>query len=132
MINVFYALRENSSPEMVGHEKTIQSPRELNQLLDNYPWEAEIEYTRALGEGGGFYFLLGDEKEAFASFQLIPVEIKRGLLDLNVVAKKGFLGIFGRQSVNVSFDEVSLPEAKEKIRELFDYSVDALYRRYKK
>jgi len=85
-----------------------------------------------LGEGGGFFFTSGDMDGKFASYQFTPVEIDRGLLELQVVSKSGFIGIFGRKSVTMDFELVSISEAKQKIKELFENTIDSLYQKYRR
>lgn len=116
--------------ELVNHEADVTSHRQLCELIDAYPWASELALTEEHGEGGGFYFLLGDYAGSYASYQFVPVELDKGLLDFEVVAKPGFLKIFGRQSATKHFDSVSIAEAKVKIKELFDFPVAILYQRY--
>ncbi|EJG0664862.1 hypothetical protein C4G29_RS22640 [Vibrio parahaemolyticus] len=131
LVKVFYQHREGGT-ELVDHEKELKFHREACETIDNYPWQKELELFEELGEGGGFFFLLGDMDGRFASYQFTPVESDRGLLDLEVVSKLGFIGIFGRKSVSVDFKLVSIPEAKHQIKELFEYSIDSLYQKYRK
>ncbi|EGQ7821176.1 hypothetical protein ACVW8L_004544 [Vibrio parahaemolyticus] len=131
LVKVFYQHREGGT-ELVDHEKELKFHREACETIDNYPWQKELELFEELGEGGGFFFLLGDMDGKFASYQFTPVESDRGLLDLEVVSKLGFIGIFGRKSVSVDFKLVSIPEAKHQIKELFEYSIDSLYQKYRK
>lgn len=76
--------------------------------------------------------MLGDMDGKYASYQFSPVESDRGLLGLEVVSNPGFIGIFGRKSVSVDFKLVSISEAKHHIKELFEYSIDSLYKKYRK
>ncbi|KKC99588.1 hypothetical protein [Photobacterium halotolerans] len=131
LVKVFYQQRENGT-ELVNHERDLKFHREACETIDNYPWEKELELFEELGEGGGFFFTLGDMDGKFASYQFTPVESDRGSLDLQVVSKPGFIGIFGRKSVSVDFKLVSIPEAKQHIKELFEYSIDSLYQKYRK
>ncbi|HAS8178430.1 TPA: hypothetical protein I7671_21645 [Vibrio vulnificus] len=131
LVKVFYQHREGGT-ELVDHEKELKFHREACETIDNYPWQKELELFEELGEGGGFFFLLGDMDGKFASYQFTPAESDRGLLDLEVVSKLGFIGIFGRKSVSVDFKLVSIPEAKHQIKELFEYSIDSLYQKYRK
>ncbi|MEL6117946.1 hypothetical protein P0Y67_22395 [Photobacterium sp. SP02] len=131
LVKVFYQQRENGT-ELVNHERDLKFHREACETIDNYPWEKELELFEELGEGGGFFFMLGGMDGKFASYQFTPVESDRGLLDLQVVSKPGFIGIFGRKSVSVDFKFVSIPEAKQHIKELFEYSIDSLYQKYRK
>lgn len=62
----------------------------------------------------------------------MPIEVDNGFLELSIIAKKGFLGIIGRKSVTKTVDEVTLAEAKTYVKQLFDYSIDDLYLKYKK
>ncbi|MEI8592891.1 hypothetical protein [Photobacterium sp. Hal280] len=131
LIKVFYQHRENGT-ELVNHERDLKSHREACETIDNYPWEKELKLFEEFGEGGGFFFMLGDMDGKFASYQFTPVESDRGMLDLQVVSKPGFIGIFGRKSVSVDFKFVSIPEAKHQIKELFEFSIDSLYQKYRK
>ena len=130
-VKVFYQHRENGA-ELVNHERDLESHREACEIIDNYPWAKELKLLEELGEGGGFFFTSGDMDGKFASYQFTPVEIDRGLLELQVVSKPGFIGIFGRKSVTVDFDLVSISEAKQKIKELFEYTIDSLYQKYRR
>lgn len=96
------------------------------------PWASEIALTEELGEGGGLFFSRSGENGAQVSLQLVPIEVDKGFLELNIIAKKGFLGIVGRKSVSKTVDEVSLAEAKTYVKQLFDYSIDDLYHTHKK
>ncbi len=131
LIKAHYQHREGGT-ELVDHQRDINLHREACEIIDNYPWVKELELFEELDEGGGLLFVLGDYNSKFASYQFIPVEKDAGLLDLEIVIKPGFLNIFGRNSVSVSFDLVSIPEAKQHIKELFNYSIDSLYNKHKK
>lgn len=131
LVKAFFQHREDGT-ELVEHEVDIKFHREACEIIDNFPWVTELELTEQLGEGGGFFFLLGDFDGKYAGYQYTPTEERGGLLDLEVVYKPSFLNIFGRGSLSVSFDYVSTEEAKQKIKELFEYSIDSLYKKYKK
>ncbi|MEF1210572.1 hypothetical protein REH77_00180 [Vibrio alginolyticus] len=131
MVKVYFQYREGGT-ELVDHERDLKSHREACEIIDDYPWVEELELFEQLGEGGGFFFILGDLDAEYASYQFTPVEADRGLLDLDVVSRPGFLNIFGRKSASVDFKLVSIPEAKHHIKELFEYAVDSLYKRHKK
>ncbi|SJN59769.1 hypothetical protein VR7878_03666 [Vibrio ruber DSM 16370] len=131
IVKVFYQHREGGT-ELIDHERTLKSHCEACEIIDNYPWAQELALFETLGEGGGFFFLLGDAEGQYASYQFTPVETDRGFLDLDVVYQRGVMRIFGRKSVLVDFELVSIAEAKHHIKELFEYSVDGLYNKYKK
>ena len=131
MIHVSYS-HHALGTELVHYEKSAKSHSDACRLIDSYPWLPELELTEKLGEGGGLYFLLGSEKEKYASYQLVPMGPDEGFLLLDIVANRGFLGVFGRKSVSENFDLVTISEAKLKLKELFDYSVDKLYEKYAK
>lgn len=122
--------RRTDGTELVNYDKTVKSHKELCELIDDYPWASEQALAEELGEGGGFYFLLGDYKNAYASYQLVPMEVDKGLLELEVVIKPGFLNVFGRKAITKHFDIVSTSEAKAKLKDLFDHSIEHLYKRY--
>ena len=82
------------------------------------------------GVGGGLYFSLGDDN-VYACYQFVPVDINSGILSLDVVLKPGFLNIFGRKSASKYFNIVSIPEAKSKLKDLFDHTVESLYEKHK-
>nr|CAA6813682.1 MAG: Unknown protein [uncultured Thiotrichaceae bacterium] len=130
LVKVFYQHRVDGT-ELVNHEKEVKLHRDLCEIIDSYPWIKELELTEQLGEGGGFYFLVGDKDGQHASYQFTPMESDGGLLDLDIVMKPGFLNMLGRKAVSKHFGEVSTAEAKQKLKELFDYPVDVLYERYK-
>ncbi|MDX1319110.1 MAG: hypothetical protein R3207_02975 [Oceanospirillum sp.] len=125
---VDYSLREGGD-ELVNKHQELKSFIDACQVIDDYPWAAEYLLSEKLGEGGGFYFFR-DEGDKHASFQLTPIEADRAFLDMDVVQKSGFLGMFGRKSVHKDFETVSIPEAKALIKDLFDHTVDSLYRKY--
>lgn len=129
LVKVAYQHREDGT-ELVNYEKTLKSHDEACEVIDNYPWAKELALFEELGEGGGFFFSLGQLDDRYASFQFTPVEQDQGLLDLEVVSKPGFLNLFGRQSVSKSFDLVSITEAKQHLKALFEYSVESLYEKY--
>lgn len=131
MIEAFYSHR-GDGPELVEHRQVLKGISEARELIDRYPWSSEVALTEELGEGGGLYFLRTGEDGTQASLQLVPIESDKGFLDLSIVAKKGFLGMVGRKSVSITLDEVSISEAKTYIKQLFDFSIDDLYRKYKK
>jgi len=131
VVKVFYQHREGGT-ELVNHERELKSHREACETIDSYPWEKELALFEESGEGGGFLFLLGDMDGKYASYQFTPVENDKGLLGLEVVSKRGFIGIFGRESASVDFNLVSISEAKNHIKELFEYSIDLLYQKYRK
>lgn len=58
LVNVFYQQREEGT-DLVNHELDIKFYREACEVIDNYPWEKELELTCELGEGGGFFFYVG-------------------------------------------------------------------------
>jgi len=130
MVKASYSQRSDGE-EIVHHEKTLRLHREACEIIDNYPWETELKLGEETGEGGGFYFLLGDENGKHASYQFVPMDIDKGWLMLEVVLKKGTLGIFGKQTATVDFDAVTTFEAKDKIKDLFNHTVESLYAKYK-
>ncbi|MCG7497846.1 hypothetical protein MHO82_13330 [Vibrio sp. Of7-15] len=130
-VKAYYQHRVDG-PELVNHEKEVKLHRELCDIIDNYPWVRESELFEELGEGGGFFFILGDEDSKYATYQFTPMGYDEGLLDLDIVVKPGFLNIFNRKAVSKSFDVVSIPEAKRHLKEFFDHSVDSLYKKYKR
>lgn len=130
LVKVYFQHREGGV-ELVEHERDLKSHRQACEIIDKYPWAEELKLFEELGEGGGFFFVAGDLNGQYASFQFAPMEKDDGLLDLKVVYKKGFLGIFGRKSVSVDFKLVSIAKAKQHLKELFDYPIESLYRKYK-
>lgn len=130
MIEVSYTHRIDST-ELIEHKKSLRLHREACEIIDNYPWETELKLSDETGEGGGFYFWIGDPDGKHASFQYVPVEVDKGFLMLDIVVKKGTLGLFGKKSASVDFDAVTTVEAKDKIKELFNHNVDSLYDKYK-
>ena len=131
IVKVYYQHREGGT-ELVDHERDLKLHREACEIIDNYPWAKELELFEELGVGGGFFFALGDMDVKFASYQFVPAEMDEGFLLLQVLSKPGIIWFFGRKSVTVNFGLVSIAEAKRKIKELFDYSVDSLYEKYRK
>lgn len=131
MIEVFYTHRAGGQ-ELVEHRRVLKGMSDARELIDQYPWASEIALTEELGEGGGLYFSRRGENGAQVSLQLVPIEVDKGFLELSIVTKKGFLGVFGRKSVTKAFDELTLAEAKTYVKQLFDYSIDDLYHKYKK
>ncbi len=129
LVKVAYQHREDGT-ELVNHEKTLKSHHEACEIIDNYPWAKELALFEELGEGGGFFFSLGQLGNKYVSFQFTPVEQNQGLLDLEIVRSPGFLNIFGRKSVSKSFNVVSVTEAKLHLKSLFEHSVESLYEKY--
>lgn len=131
MVKASYSHRTDGA-ELVHHNKEVRRHREACDIIDNYPWEAEFKLSEETGEGGGFHFVLGDLNDKHASYQFVPVDLNKGFLMLEVVLKKGTLGIFGKKTVSVDFDAVSASEAKDKLKDLFSHTVESLYEKYKK
>jgi len=130
LVKVTYDHRVDGE-ELIAHEKVVQSHKELCAIIDAYPWASEMELFEKYGVGGGFHFLLGDDK-IYACYQFVPVNIDAGVLDFDLVLEPGFLKLFGRKAVSKHFDIVSIAEAKAKIKELFDYSIASLYQKHKR
>lgn len=131
MVKVYYQCREKGT-ELVNHERELAFYREAYEVIDNYPWAEELAFFEELGEGGGFLFVLGDLDDKYASYQLIPSDVDRGVLLLDVVCEKGVMSFLGRKSISVDFDLVSISEAKRYIKELFEGSIESLYEKHKK
>ncbi|GGE56672.1 hypothetical protein GCM10007421_34070 [Halopseudomonas oceani] len=131
MVKVYYQCREKGT-ELVNHERELAFYREAYEVIDNYLWAEELAFFEELGEGGGFLFVLGDLDDKYASYQLIPSDVDRGVLLLDVVCKKGVMSFLGRKSISVDFDLVSISEAKRYIKELFEGSIESLYEKHKK
>ncbi|GAL03476.1 hypothetical protein ACFFLZ_14055 [Photobacterium aphoticum] len=129
VVTVYYQHRTDGT-ELVDHEKVVTSHEALCDIIDRYPWAEEVVLTEKWGEGGGLFFLLGDIKRRYASFQLVPTDIDSGLLSVDIVQKPGFLGTFGRKSVTAQFDVVSITDAKVTLQQLFDFSIEGLYEKY--
>ena len=130
MVEVSYTHRTTGT-ELVEQRKTVRLHREACEIIDSYPWEAEQKISEETGEGGGLFFWIGDTKDKHASFQFTPIDKDKGWLMLEVVVKKGALGIFGKKAVTVDFDEATISEAKAKIKALFSQTVESLYDQYK-
>ncbi|MCC4798202.1 hypothetical protein BCT30_00620 [Enterovibrio norvegicus] len=131
MVNVFYSFRGEHS-EMQHVEVQTSHYHDAIDLIDKYPWREEVALFEEHGEGGGLFFTVGDEDDKYACFQLVPTEPDKGLLCFWLVLDKGFLGIFGKKTINTPFEEVSISEAKSKIKPLFNYSIEQLYECHKK
>jgi len=131
VIEVFYTQRDEG-PELVEHRQVLRGFGDARAVIDRYPWSSEVAHTEELGEGGGLYFLRTGENGAQASLQLVPLEADKGFLDLSIVARKGFLGMVGRKSVSVTVDEVTISDAKNYVKQLFDFSIYDLYKKHKK
>lgn len=130
-VKVYYQYRDGGT-ELINYEKELQSYREAWDVIYYYPWDKELELFEALGEGGGFFFILGDEGGKCASYQLTPIENNSGLLTLDVVSKPATFGLFGGKSASLDFELVSIPEAKNHIKALFECSIDSFYEKYRK
>ncbi|WP_414932895.1 hypothetical protein [Vibrio europaeus] len=128
IVKVVYDHRVDGQ-ELVIHEKILRQYREVDALIDSYPWKSELRLSEKLGVGGGFHFIHGDEK-IYACYQFVPVELDKGFLFLDIVLAPGWLNILGRKALSKDFDTVSTSEAKMKIKELFDYSIASLYDKY--
>ena len=130
MVEAFYSHRVGGT-ELVEHHRVLKGAADARELIDQYPWASEITLTDELGEGGGLFFSHKGENGAQASFQLVPIDVNKGFLEVSIIAKKGLLGMIGRQSVTKAFDEVTLAEAKTYVKQLFDYSIEDLYLKYR-
>ncbi|OAN17988.1 hypothetical protein A3K86_03455 [Photobacterium jeanii] len=130
-VKVYYQHRDGGD-ELVNFEREVKSHRELCEIFDNYPWESELILSEQHGEGGGFFIVLGDEDDVYASYQFVPMELHNGLLDIDIVAKPGFMRLLGRKSFSTGLETVTLKDAKYKLKELFEHSVESLYRKYTK
>lgn len=129
LVKVVYDHREGGE-EFITHEKEVRLHRELCEIIDAYPWAEEMEAFDKYGVGGGLYFALGDDS-VYACYQFVPVDINAGILSLDVVLKPGFLNMFGRKSASQYFNIVSIPEAKSKLKDLFDHTIESLYEKHK-
>ncbi len=130
IVRVVYEHRVDGE-DLITHEKEVKLYRELCEVIDAYPWAAELDGFDKYGVGGGFHFLLGDDY-IYACYQYVPVDLNSGILNLDIVLKAGFLDIFGRKSVSKDFDVVSIPAAKVKLKELFEHTVESLYEKHKR
>ena len=131
MVDAHYQHRTGSSPELVLFSRKNISYKTACDIIDRYPWASELELSDRYGEGGGFYFVAGAPEGIHAAYQFTPVDADRGLLNLELVLKKGWLGMIGRRAKSIDFDAVSTSMAKQKIRELFTDSPEALYEKYR-
>ncbi|MDN3611388.1 hypothetical protein ACFFUP_17880 [Vibrio ostreicida] len=122
-------LDDNQIKSCVDH---ITRYSDACDIIDQYPWTQEVDRFGESGESGGLYFILGDEKTKFASFLISPTEYKAGYLDIEIVAKRHFLNIFGFHSAQASLDSVKIPEIKRRLKDLFDCSIEELYKKYRK
>lgn len=77
MVEVHYS-HQNDGTELVHYEKNIKLHHEACEIIDNYPWEANFKISEEIGEGGGLYFLLGDENGKHASYQFVPMDKDKG------------------------------------------------------
>ncbi|WP_336932283.1 hypothetical protein [Vibrio cholerae] len=130
VVRVVYDHRVDGE-DLITHEKEVRLHRELCEIMDAYPWAAEIDGFEKYGVGGCFHFLLGKDN-VYACYQYVPVDVHSGILNLDIVMKPGFLNIFGRKSVSKDFDIVSIPEVKAAVKELFEHTVESLYEKYRR
>lgn len=131
MIEVSYSHNKDGTGELVEKTTQVTTYQELCDLIDAYPWDTEIALFEKSGVGGGITVVSGDVKQQCASYLLIPVETGKALLNLDILLKPGFLAIFGRKATSTDFGEVTVEEAKIKLKELFDHSIASLYQKYK-
>lgn len=131
LVNAFYQIREDGT-KLVNYQRVLNFHSEICEVIANYPWERELKLSIELKEGSGLVFSIGDMDGIHASYEFTPVEVDKGVLSLDVVLKPGFLGIFGRKKVSVDFDVVSIAEAKQHIKQLFEYSIESIYQKYRK
>lgn len=130
VIRASYSYRDGQG-DVTGDTEQLGSYRELEALFARYPWEVEAEPLGDDEAGGGLFFRTGDTAR-FASYQFVPLERDRGWLDFEVVARPGWIKLFGRRAAHVDFGIVSIAEAQHRIRELFDYGIDALYDKHRR
>lgn len=114
MVNVFYFVR-GEHPEMQHVEVQTTSYRDAAALIDRYPWRKEVMLFEENGEGGGLFFIAGDEGGKHAYFQLIPIEPDKGLLCFWLVLEKGFLGIFGKKRSIRRMKKCRFPKRNRKL-----------------
>lgn len=117
--------------ELVTHEKKLNLHRELCELIDSYPWKSEMELFEEYGVGGGFQFILGGE-DVYARYDFTPIDMDSVELDFYLVLKTGFLGFFGRKSILKQYGIIPVSESKEKMKDLFERSIESLYQKHKK
>lgn len=130
MVQILYS-HHTDMREFVHRRINTESFDKACEVVDKYPWAREIALFEELGEGGGFEFLLGDRRGPHAHYQFTPVEEGKGFLDVTVVAKSGLLSVLGRRALSRHFDLVTIEAAKTHIQELFEHSVEFLYRKHK-
>ncbi|MDP4537824.1 hypothetical protein Q3O60_16695 [Alkalimonas collagenimarina] len=131
MIEVSYSHNKDGEGELVEKTTSITTYQELCDIIDSYPWDTELALFEKSGVGGGITVVCGDVKQQFASYLLIPIETDKALLNIDIVFKPGFLTIFGRKATSTDLGEVSIADAKSKLKELFDHSITSLYQKYK-
>lgn len=129
MVTISYT-HHDGGKTLKPFEITTNSHRAACELIDNYPWAEELALFDELGEIGYLYFYIGDINAEHASYQFTPIDEKKGDLTFSVVTKPGFLSMIGREVVDIDFELVSINEAKSKIQDLFNYSIESLYNKY--
>lgn len=118
--------------KLVTYDIELHSFQDMCLLIDEYPWEKELALSNSNGQAGGFHFWRDEGEGApYASFLYVPTAKGSGTLDLDVVIRPGFLDVFGRKAISKHFNVVNVVEAKAKFKDLFDDSVEHLYRKYR-
>lgn len=126
---VSYSYHVNlESEELVSESLTMSNYEDACKLIDDYPWQLEVEYLEIHGEGQGIYFAFqGAEK---IEIVISPDDEKHGFVMIDIVLDSGFLGLFGRKAVSKSFNMMSYADIKLLLRDFFTLNKDQLYQKY--
>ncbi|KJY72122.1 hypothetical protein [Vibrio nigripulchritudo] len=127
MINVHYSYREGDAKEPTHFSSENATIEQVMSILTEYPWDTEGDLPTEEHAGGGIFVEITNHNKQEATFQIVPFGCEHCMLFANVVLKKGFLGIFGKQSVSKDFEELTPEQAIERIKPFLSISVPSIY-----
>ncbi len=129
-VNVYYNYYQKDVDDFVEFEEKDISYERAKKLFDSYPWSDELIALEQRGESGGMNFYKGDYNDVHTSLNIYVEDDNKVSIDLEVCAKKGFLGFFGSKKVFKDFSLLDYDSAKATIKKIFTYNEDELYGMY--
>lgn len=129
-VNVYYNYYNKDIDDFVGTQENNISLEQAEKIFDNYPWSDELIALEQRGESGGINYYKGDYNDVHTSLSIYVEEDNKVSIDLDICAKKGFLGIFGNKEAFKDFSLLDYDDAKVVIKKIFKYNEDELYNMY--
>ncbi|MFG6666998.1 hypothetical protein ACGK9R_07800 [Halomonas sp. HNIBRBA4712] len=130
MVQILYS-HHTDTREFVHRRLSTDRYDKACEIIDQYPWAQEMALFDEQGEDGGFEFLLGERNGRHAHYQFIPIEERKGLLQLSVLARTGLFKVLGRRALTRDFHLVCADTAKGHLQDLFEHSIDFLYEKHR-